>query len=85
MYMILFSCPHFCNVPSRSHGFTEHVIIKGKCCDCTFPVFWDMYGGYAGPTMGSEITAKIPSAAYASVTLDRAITESCDWSRISEV
>ena len=25
-------------------GFTEHIIIKGECGDCRFPVFWAMYG-----------------------------------------
>ena len=26
-------------------GFTEHLIIKGECGDCRFPVFGAMYGG----------------------------------------
>ena len=26
-------------------GFTEHIIIKGKCGDCRFPVFWGYVWG----------------------------------------
>ena len=26
-------------------GFTEHIIIKGECGDCRFPVFWGYVWG----------------------------------------
>ena len=44
-------------------GFTEHIIIKGNVVIVDSQSFGAMYGGYTGPTKGSEITTKSPSAA----------------------
>ena len=60
----LFKSPTVTSLTVSHTGFTEHIKIKGECGDCRFPVFWGLcMGGYTGPTMGSEITTKSPSAA----------------------
>ena len=61
----IITCNNVTSLTVSHTGFTEHIIIiKGECGDCRFPVVWGyVWGGYTGPTMGSEITTKSPSAA----------------------